>query len=82
MDDVASRALVLLCCALCSPRATLRFLTSIKSNNGLSGFNFGPFQFQNLLYLASYDPRHPLFSAPFSSDTDCVLPYLGRVRNG
>ncbi|KIJ12805.1 hypothetical protein PAXINDRAFT_156773 [Paxillus involutus ATCC 200175] len=25
-------------------------------NSGLSGFNFGPSQFQNLLYLAGYDP--------------------------
>ncbi|KAI0833634.1 autophagy-related protein 22-like protein [Trametes gibbosa] len=25
-------------------------------NNGLSGFNFGPSQFQNLLFLAGYDP--------------------------
>ncbi|KAH9052926.1 MFS general substrate transporter [Lactarius deliciosus] len=47
----------------------------VTGNNGLSGFNFGPSQFQNLLYLAGYDPSHPPFSAP------CVLPYLGRVRN-
>ncbi|KAH9168848.1 MFS general substrate transporter [Lactarius sanguifluus] len=50
-------------------------------NNGLSGFNFGPSQFQNLLYLAGYDPSHPPFSAPCASGTECVLPYLGRVRN-
>ncbi|KAI0303673.1 MFS general substrate transporter [Multifurca ochricompacta] len=50
-------------------------------NNGLSGFNFGPSQFQNLLYLAGYDPSQPPFSAPCGSGTDCVLPFLGRVRN-
>jgi hypothetical protein len=50
-------------------------------NNGLSGFNFGPSQFQNLLYLAGYDPSHPPYTAPCGSDTACVLPYLGRVRN-
>lgn len=60
---------------------TLRFLTSIKGNNGLSGFNFGPSQFQNLLYLAGYDPSHPPFTAPCGSNTECVLPYLGAVRN-
>ncbi|KAL7279297.1 hypothetical protein ACG7TL_007138 [Trametes sanguinea] len=50
-------------------------------NNGLSGFNFGPSQFQNLLFLAGYDPSHPPFTAPCGSDTQCVLPYLGRVRD-
>ncbi|KAI0775082.1 MFS general substrate transporter [Trametes elegans] len=50
-------------------------------NNGLSGFNFGPSQFQNLLFLAGYDPRHAPFTAPCGADTDCVLPYLGRVRD-
>ncbi|TFY73703.1 hypothetical protein EWM64_g10309 [Hericium alpestre] len=50
-------------------------------NNGLSGFNFGPSQFQNLLYLAGYDPAQPPFTAPCGSDTGCVLPYLGRVRD-
>lgn len=49
-------------------------------NNGLSGFNFGPSQFQNLLYLAGYDPSQPPFSTP-CGDGDCVLPYLGRVRD-
>ncbi len=66
-------------CVLCP---LFRFLTSIKGNNGLSGFNFGPSQFQNLLYLAGYDPSHPPFTAPCGRDTECVLPYLGRVRNG
>jgi hypothetical protein len=86
MDDyVTSRALVLLlvlCRASCS-RAYSPFpnVASIKGNNGLSGFNFGPSQFQNLLYLAGYDPSHPPFTAPCGSDTECVLPYLGRVRN-
>ncbi|OSC99856.1 MFS general substrate transporter [Trametes coccinea BRFM310] len=50
-------------------------------NNGLSGFNFGPSQFQNLLFLAGYDPSHPPFTASCGSDTQCVLPYLGRVRD-
>ncbi|KAI0671865.1 autophagy-related protein 22-like protein [Trametes maxima] len=50
-------------------------------NNGLSGFNFGPSQFQNLLFLAGYDPSQPPFTAPCGADTDCVLPYLGRVRD-
>ncbi|KAI0733564.1 MFS general substrate transporter [Fomitopsis betulina] len=50
-------------------------------NNGLSGFNFGPSQFQNLLYLAGYDPVHAPFTVPCSSDSACVLPYLGHVRD-
>ncbi|OCH88576.1 MFS general substrate transporter [Obba rivulosa] len=50
-------------------------------NNGLSGFNFGPSQFQNLLSLAGYDPSQPPFTAPCGVGTDCVLPYLGRVRD-
>ncbi|KAI0636058.1 autophagy-related protein 22-like protein [Trametes polyzona] len=50
-------------------------------NNGLSGFNFGPSQFQNLLFLAGYDPSKPPFTAPCGADTDCVLPYLGSVRD-
>ncbi|TFK93709.1 MFS general substrate transporter [Polyporus arcularius HHB13444] len=50
-------------------------------NNGLSGFNFGPSQFQNLLFLAGYDPSQPPFTAPCGAGTDCVLPYLGRVRD-
>jgi len=49
-------------------------------NNGLSGFNFGPSQFQNLLFLAGYDPTQPAFTAP-CGDNGCVLPYLGRVRD-
>ncbi|OSX57723.1 hypothetical protein POSPLADRAFT_1155849 [Postia placenta MAD-698-R-SB12] len=50
-------------------------------NNGLSGFNFGPSQFQNLLYLAGYDPSYAPFTVPCGTGTDCVLPYLGRVRD-
>ncbi|KAG0706740.1 MFS general substrate transporter [Suillus ampliporus] len=50
-------------------------------NNGLSGFNFGPSQFQNLLFLAGYDPSRPPFSAPCGGNTDCVLPYLGKIRD-
>lgn len=49
-------------------------------NNGLSGFNFGPSQFQNLLFLAGYDPTQPPFTAP-CGDNGCVLPYLGKVRD-
>ncbi|KAJ7168533.1 MFS general substrate transporter [Mycena filopes] len=49
-------------------------------NSGLSGFNFGPSQFQNLLFLAGYDPTQAPFSAP-CGDNGCVLPYLGRVRD-
>ncbi|KAF5339253.1 hypothetical protein D9758_013320 [Tetrapyrgos nigripes] len=49
-------------------------------NNGLSGFNFGPSQFQNLLFLAGYDPSAPPFTVP-CGDGGCVLPYLGRVRD-
>ncbi|KAI0264339.1 autophagy-related protein 22-like protein [Gloeopeniophorella convolvens] len=47
-------------------------------NNGLSGFNFGPSQFQNLLFLAGTDPASGQACA---TGTDCVLPYLGRMRN-
>ncbi|KAL4064455.1 autophagy-related protein 22-like protein [Scleroderma citrinum] len=50
-------------------------------NNGLSGFNFGPSQFQNLLHLAGYDPSKPPFTAPCSTGTGCVLPYLGKTRD-
>ncbi|KAF5372739.1 hypothetical protein D9615_010120 [Tricholomella constricta] len=50
-------------------------------NNGLSGFNFGPSQFQNLLFLAGYDPMHEPFTVACSSDNGCVLPYLGQVRD-
>ena len=54
----------------------------MQGNNGLSAFNFGPSQFQNLLFLAGYDPSQPPFAAPCGADTDCVLPYLGQVRDG
>jgi len=50
-------------------------------NNGLSGFSFGPSQFQNLLYLAGYDPNYPPFTEPCSNGTGCVLPYLGRTHD-
>ncbi|KZT01399.1 uncharacterized protein LAESUDRAFT_739186 [Laetiporus sulphureus 93-53] len=50
-------------------------------NNGLSGFNFGPSQFQNLLYLAGYDVNHAPYTVACTSDSDCVLPFLGRIRN-
>jgi hypothetical protein len=51
-----------------------------QGNNGLAGFNFGPSQFQNLLYLAGYDPTQPAFSAACGAG-GCVLPYLGKVRS-
>lgn len=47
-------------------------------NNGLSGFNFGPSQFQNLLFLAGHDPTS--VSEPCGSN-GCVLPYLGKTRD-
>ncbi|KAK2460955.1 hypothetical protein APHAL10511_007425 [Amanita phalloides] len=49
-------------------------------NNGLPGFNFGPSQFQNLLFLAGYDPAYPPFSTPCGTG-GCVLPYLGKIRD-
>ncbi|KAG2154021.1 MFS general substrate transporter [Suillus clintonianus] len=69
-----------------SPTTTSRvelwsFYFYYVGNNGLSGFNFGPSQFQNLLFLAGYDPSQPPFSAPCSSNTGCVLPYLGKIRD-
>lgn len=54
---------------------------TLQGNNGLSGFNFGPSQFQNLLFLAGYDPAHPPFTSPCGSGTECVLPFLGKTRN-
>ncbi|KAF8905077.1 autophagy-related protein 22-like protein [Gymnopilus junonius] len=48
-------------------------------NNGLSGFNFGPSQFQNLLFLAGYDPTEGPGTACGSNG--CVLPYLGDIRD-
>ncbi|KAI0034735.1 MFS general substrate transporter [Vararia minispora EC-137] len=47
---------------------------------GLSGFNFGPSQFQNLLFLAGYDPAFPPFEQPCGGG-NCVLPYLGKIRD-
>jgi hypothetical protein len=49
-------------------------------NNGLSGFNYGPSQFQNLLFLAGYDPSQAPFTTPCGTG-DCVLPYLGKIRD-
>ena len=48
-------------------------------NNGLSGFNFGPSQFQNLLFLAGYDPS--LGPGSSCGDNSCVLLYLGKTRD-
>ena len=53
-----------------------------KGNNGLPGFSLGPSQFQNLLYLAGYDPTYPPFTEPCSNEANCVLSYLGRTRDG
>lgn len=50
-------------------------------NNGLSGYNLGPTQFQNLLYLAGYDPKQSPFTEPCRSSTGCVLPFLGKTRD-
>lgn len=50
-------------------------------NSGLPGFNFGPSQFQNLLFLAGYDPSYPPFTVPCST-AECVLPFIGQVRDG
>ncbi|KIK95280.1 hypothetical protein PAXRUDRAFT_141029 [Paxillus rubicundulus Ve08.2h10] len=51
-------------------------------NSGLSGFNFGPSQFQNLLYLAGYDPSsRPPFYVSCSSGASCVLPFFGKIRD-
>lgn len=66
------------------PEFILDFCVLIRraqGNNGLSGFNFGPSQFQNLLYLAGYDPSQAPYTAPCGSGTDCVLPFMGRVRD-
>ncbi|KAH9998864.1 vacuole effluxer Atg22 like-domain-containing protein [Russula compacta] len=57
------------------------FYLYFVGNNGIPGFLFGPSQFQNILYQAGYDPSQPPFVARCSRGTDCVLPYLGRVRN-
>lgn len=57
-------------------------LKIVQGNSGLSGFNFGPSQFQNLLYLAGYDPAFAPYEAPCGSGTGCVLPYLGSIRDG
>lgn len=47
----------------------------------MAGFNFGPSQFQNPLYLAGYDPSQPPFTAPCDTGTGCVLPHLGKTRD-
>lgn len=51
-----------------------------QGNNGLSGFNYGPSQFQNLLFLAGYDPSQPPFTTPCGAGS-CVLPYMGQTRD-
>lgn len=49
-------------------------------NSGLSGFNFGPSQFQNLLFLAGYDPT--IGPGSGCGANGCVLEYLGKIRDG
>lgn len=63
-----------------SRRELWAFYLYYVGNNGLAGFNYGPSQFQNLLYLAGYDPSQPPFTTA-CGDGDCVLPYLGKVRD-
>ncbi|KAF8271174.1 autophagy-related protein 22-like protein [Lactarius quietus] len=57
-----------------SRRELWSFYLYYIGNNGLSGFNFGPSQFQNLLFLAGYDPSHPPFIAPCGSGTNACCP--------
>ena len=59
----------------------LIFYRSRKGNNGLAGFRFGPSQFQNLLHFAGYDLSYPPFTKPCGSGSNCVLPFMGQVRN-
>ena len=85
MDNIARRALVLLFIlrrAYSLFVAFNCFLPLSKGKQWTSGFNFGPSQFQNLLYLAGYDPTYPPFAEPCSNETNCVLSYLGRTRDG
>ncbi|KAH9995706.1 hypothetical protein BJV77DRAFT_989635 [Russula vinacea] len=42
---------------------------------------FGPSQFQNLLHFAGYDLSYPPFTKPCGSGSNCVLPFMGQVRN-
>lgn len=90
MDDFAVGALVVLFILYCElslldkgicTQELTDIHTILKGNNGLSGFNFGPSQFQNLLFLAGYDPAQPPFTAPCGSGTGCVLPFLGKTRD-
>ncbi|KAF8519559.1 MFS general substrate transporter [Gautieria morchelliformis] len=57
------------------------FYTYYVGNNGLSGFNFGPSQFQNLLFLAGYDASQPPFSTSCGVGSVCVLPFMGKIRD-
>ncbi|TRM55246.1 autophagy-related protein 22-like protein [Schizophyllum amplum] len=49
-------------------------------NSGLAGFNYGPSQFQNLLFLAGYDPSAAPGELP-CGDGACVLRFAGKVRD-
>ena len=53
----------------------------MQGNNGLTGYDYGPSQFQNLIYRAGYDASQPPFTAACGTDSVCVLPFLGKVRN-
>ncbi|KAF8485833.1 autophagy-related protein 22-like protein [Russula ochroleuca] len=64
-----------------SRRELLSFYLYAIGNNGLAGFRFGPAQFQNLLNFAGYDPSQPPFAKPCDRGSDCVLPFMGHVRN-
>ena len=86
MDNIASRAMVLLSLLY----RTFFFLfcnffpmfhRPPKGNNGLAGFRFGLSQIQNLLYFAGYDLSYPPFTKPCGSGSNCVLPFIGQVRN-
>lgn len=48
------------------------YYTYYIGNNGLSGFNFGPSAFQNLLYLA----------ATCDVNNSCTLPFAGTRKSG
>jgi hypothetical protein len=56
-------------------------LTIAQGNNGLSGYDYGPSQFQNLINRAGYDAAKPPFTTPCGADSVCVLPFIGKVRS-
>jgi hypothetical protein len=69
-----------------SPTTTTRtelwaYYLYFVGNHGLPAFYFGASQFQNLIHLAGYDPAKEPFASPCLGSR-CVLPYLGRTRDG